>query len=292
MLNLQRPPIQSLNNETFELKGFNVDVLRLDEIHPDVSGNKWFKLKHNIADAQQAGYSRIVSFGGPHSNHLHALAAAGKALGVATIAIVRGYEDLPLTPCLAQCCDMGMELHFVDKKQYRQRYDEHWLAELALQFEAFVIPEGGNNAAGKKGCVEISSYCAGYDEIWLPVGTGATFKGIASGLNAKQTLVGVMALKGASDLVGELVGYNCLANLSIVDDAHWGGFGKCPDELIQMILKFDRLGLALDPVYTAKMVSAFWRKRVQQGLPANKRYLLIHTGGLQGRGGIKALEAK
>ena len=45
----------------------------------------------------------LLSFGGPYSNHLHAIAALGQALNIPVIAVVRGYAHLPLTATLQDC---------------------------------------------------------------------------------------------------------------------------------------------------------------------------------------------
>ena len=52
-----------------------VVVLRLDLVHPVVSGNKWFKLKEYMAEAKQLK-KVLLTFGGAFSNHIVATAAA------------------------------------------------------------------------------------------------------------------------------------------------------------------------------------------------------------------------
>jgi len=276
-----------------------VDILRLDQIHPWVSGNKWYKLKYNLETASMLGHQRLLSCGGPHSNHLHALACAGKVFGFSTTAFVRGYSHLPLTETLRECEEMGMALVFVDKKTYLNRYDQHWCQQQAEYYKSYWIPEGGNNDAGKKGCAEIAEQCLGYDEVWMSVGSGCTFSGVAHSLAIAQLkndslkkvhLKGVMAIKGGEELAASLLadlGNEC----SIDCDSHLGGFGRCPDELVDLIHHYDAHNLPLDPVYTAKLVMAFERYLQTGKLEANKRYLLIHSGGLQGRRGVKALLA-
>lgn len=286
-----------------------VDILRLDQIHPLLSGNKWYKLKYNLEAAEQGGQRRLLSCGGPHSNHLHALACAGKVLGFSTIALVRGYSHLPLTETLADCQRMGMELIFVDKKTYSKRYDPPWCQQQAEHYKSYWIPEGGNNELGIKGCADIAKQCLGYDEVWISIGSGCTFTGIAqalAGIQAKAAplrseylkanypiqlqLKGVMAIKGGEALASSLLS-NLNENCSIDCDSHLGGFGRCPDKLVDLIKQYDAQNLPLDPVYTAKLVMAFEQYWQAGKLDANKRYLLIHSGGLQGRRGVKALSA-
>jgi 1-aminocyclopropane-1-carboxylate deaminase len=265
-----------------------VDVLRLDQIHPLVSGNKWYKLKYNLEVADELGYQKLLSCGGPHSNHLHALACAGKGLGFETTAFVRGYSHLPLTETLLDCQRMGMELIFLDKKTYLQRYDPQWCQQQADAYQSYWIPEGGNNELGRKGCVEIAEQCVGYDEVWMSIGSGCTFTGIAQALAPSIGLKGVMAIKGGEPLAASLLA-GLDSRFSIDCDSHLGGFGRCPEDLVNLIKRYDAFNLPLDPVYTAKLMMAFesyWRVGKLDG---NKRYLLIHSGGLQGRRGVEDL---
>ena len=267
------------------------DVLRLDQVHPLVSGNKWYKLKYNLEAADEQGYRKLLSCGGPHSNHLHALAYAGKMLGFETTAFVRGYSHLPLTETLLDCRRMGMELIFIDKKTYLNRYDAFWCHQQAESYQSYWIPEGGNNDLGKKGCADIAEQCAGYDEVWMTIGSGCTFTGIAQALAPSIGLKGIMAIKGGQPLAESLL--KDLDNRFSIDcDSHLGGFGRCPENLVDLINHYDTANLPLDPVYTAKLVMAFeayWR---EGKLDANKRYLLIHSGGLQGRRGIESIKMK
>ena len=303
MIEFSKPQIENLplRLDLGSLKP-KVDILRLDKIHPLVSGNKWYKLKYNLEHARELGYQRILSCGGPHSNHLHALACAGKALGFSTRAFVRGYAHLPLTETLLECREMGMELIFVDKKTYVNRYEPSWCEQQAARHKSYWVPEGGNNELGIKGCAEIAQQCKGYGEVWMSIGSGCTFTGLAQNLMRDSSnsdvansdvasaakLKGVMAIKGGEALAASLLsGYEnqCAINC----DSHLGGFGKCPEELITLINYYDAQGFPLDPVYTAKLVMAFENEwRLGQLDPA-KRYLLIHSGGLQGRRGVKAL---
>lgn len=275
-----------------------VFILRLDKIHPLISGNKWFKLKLNIDAALAQGHECLLSCGGPHSNHLHALAGAGKTLGLATVGFVRGYEHLPLTPTLLECQAMGMRLVFLDKKTYLKRYQPSWCEQQAHQYGAYWIPEGGNNELGQKGCADIARACRGFDEVWVSMGSGCTFLGLAQALPASSALQGVMAIKGGEALAEELKADVSASSkgehrpaVRIDCESHLGGFGRCPESLLQLIQRYDTLGLPLDPVYTAKLIAAFERAWKAGQLDQHKRYVLIHSGGLQGRRGIAGLSA-
>ena len=114
-------PIQAIDNPLLQSKGVQLFIKRDDLIHPQVSGNKWRKLKHNLIVAKAQKQTTLLTFGGAYSNHIYATAAAGKVFGLQTIGIIRGEKVTPLNSTLAFAEKMGMELHFVSRSAYRQR---------------------------------------------------------------------------------------------------------------------------------------------------------------------------
>ena len=200
----------------------------------------------------------------------------------------------------------GWNFSFLNKAEYRKRYDESWCRAKAEEHQAFLVPEGGNNQAGLRGISELARMCAGYDSVWVAIGSGCTYSGIASGLSEKTELVGVPVLKGVDELILSLqkkaLSENEDLSTRFIRDAHFGGFGKCPEDLVQLIHRADSHGFPLDPVYTAKLAAAFLSSvAVEMAAEAGAEtkstgrsgssVLLIHTGGLQGRRGIAALSA-
>ena len=277
------------------LPGIPADILRLDRLHPLLSGNKAFKLEGHLAAFAASGRQRLLSFGGPWSNHLHALSAAAHLLNIPLTLVVRGYAHLPLTATLSDCVQLGAELIFVDKQTYRRRDDPVWQAQLAAEHNALVVPEGGGGEPGLMGCQRLAQACAGYDQVWLACGTGTTALGLAQGLAE-------MLAQKPEQGISQLVGVNAVADQGalaerwqtempaavrwrLLDDAHGGGFGKLSDAHKALIARFDAAGLALDPVYTVKLLAAFL-KMYPDGDTGGQRILLIHSGGLQGRRGF------
>src|SRR5437899_117863 len=95
-------PEQQLYSELLEQKQLTLTVRREDLLHPAVPGNKWRKLKYNLLAAAGNGFDTLLTFGGAYSNHIAAVAAAGRLFGFKTIGMVRGEEHLPLNPTLEQ----------------------------------------------------------------------------------------------------------------------------------------------------------------------------------------------
>lgn len=286
--------ISSINLELKNSGKAAIDILRLDQIHKTISGNKWYKLKYNLLEAEKRNASAVLSFGGAYSNHLHALAYAGKIFGIKTIGIVRG--EKVENPTLQDCQNWGMELHFISRSDYRQKTETDFLDNLENQFSgAYIIPEGGDNTLGQKGCTQILNkvLAANYDILCCSVGTGTTIKGLASTfnknieINNKQTglsgkeVWGFAPFKNAHSLREKIS--TTIPNLQYIDDYHFGGFGKIKPELERFIADFyKKYNIELDRVYTAKMFFGLQQELSKTPNLANKKILAIHTGGLQG----------
>ena len=87
-------PLKVENQFAFTDTERNIDVYikREDLIHPFVSGNKFRKLKYNLAEAREQNCNTLLTFGGAFSNHIAAVAFAGKSEGFQTIGVIRGDE--------------------------------------------------------------------------------------------------------------------------------------------------------------------------------------------------------
>ncbi|MEH6586392.1 MAG: pyridoxal-phosphate dependent enzyme [Halioglobus sp.] len=273
----------------------NVRVLRLDLVGGSAPGNKVFKLRGSLEQARREGVCRIVSFGGAWSNHLHALAALGAELGLETVGIVRGGERE--TAMIEDIRCLGMKVVPVSREEYRRRNDSDYLQNLQRQYApCLVVNEGGANPQGVRGSMEIADLINKLGHDWarvvLPVGTGTTLAGLAAGLDCADELVGVSALKGASDLDQRIAAALANSGLSprlpwtIVHDYHCGGFARANALLRTFITEFERVqSLKLEPVYTGKMLFAIHSLLASGQWRRDEPVLAIHTGGLQGRRG-------
>lgn len=307
-------------------------MLRLDRLHPLVSGNKWFKLKYNL---EAAGGRPVVTFGGAYSNHIIATAAACQMKGIACTGIIRGERPAVLNHTLKHAAELGMELVFVSREEYRQMTQEGneaaaWQA-LAGQHEQavqqapperggangeheknkpaakpagttgkyspqlsqqqrglpYLIPEGGHNPLGAKGCEEILSLTdtSGYTHIICAVGTGTTLAGLINSATAQQ-VTGISVLKGAFSLqtaTENLLKPGLRTPWEILHQFNEGGYGKRSKRLISFMNDFyQQTAIPLDQVYTGKMALAV-QQLLQQGyFPPGSNLLLLHSGGLQG----------
>lgn len=268
-----------------EEKKSTLDVLRLDQLHDVISGNKWFKLKYYLRDAKQKNYTTIATFGGPYSNHIAAAAYACHVEGFNSIGIIRGEEPAVLSETLRMAHSYGMQLEFVNRASYRNT------DLLKKKFPGvYWIEEGGYGILGVAGAGEILHYVIDaekYSYIICAVGTGTMMAGIITAAAAGQQVIGVSVMKGnyaLMDQVTSLLPPEAITrSYSIVHDYHFGGYAKHPDELIRFMNEtWQQHQLPTDIVYTSKTFYAAKEMLQQNVIDGGTDVLLIHSGGLQG----------
>lgn len=266
-------------------------VRREDLIHPIVSGNKFRKLKYNLLQAKKSGANKLITFGGAFSNHIAATAYSGSVNGFDTIGIIRGEEleskiDSNPTLKFAQSC--GMIFKFISREEYRLKDTDQFFDKLNNEYNNFyIVPEGGTNEFAIKGCEEIvEAEDSIYDYITCAVGTGGTIAGIINSSSANQRILGFPSLKG-DFLRKDICKFAKKDNWDLIDDYHFGGYGKVSPELINFINYFNQKNsIPLDPIYTGKMVFGVLDLIDKNYFPENSKILMIHTGGLQGIEGM------
>ena len=271
-----------------------MEVMRLDQVHPKVSGNKFFKLKYNLAEALKQKHQQVLTFGGAYSNHIYATATAAKIIGLNSIGIIRGELLDSQNPTLGHAKAVGMLLKGISRELYRDKTNPKFLEQLRQELgEFYLIPEGGTNALAIQGTTEIlSSNQFNFSHLATSIGTGGTFAGLANSLLPQQELLGISALKGDSiqEEMKQLLHTHHIqsqGSLSIWTQYHHGGYAKWTSELIEFIPWFwESFGIPLDPIYTGKMAFACWDLLQKSYFKPGSRVLLIHTGGLQGNLGF------
>ncbi|MFF4173395.1 1-aminocyclopropane-1-carboxylate deaminase/D-cysteine desulfhydrase [Streptomyces sp. NPDC001744] len=283
-------PLEPVEDERFARRGLALFLKREDLIHPDLPGNKWRKLAPNL---RAADGRPLLTFGGAYSNHLRAVAAAGRLLGFPTVGVVRGDElaGRPLNPSLARCAADGMRLEFVDRATYRAKNDPAVLAALLerTRADAYVVPEGGSNALAARGCAELGRELAGAaDTVAVACGTGGTLAGLAAGLAPGQRALGVPVLKGGF-LGGEVRALQEEAfggprgDWSLDERFHGGGYARVSPVLEEFTRDFEeRHELAIERLYVAKMLHALVTLAEEGAFPEGTRIAAVVTGAPDG----------
>ncbi|MDD9896132.1 MAG: pyridoxal-phosphate dependent enzyme [Gammaproteobacteria bacterium] len=297
-LTVNPPVIEKIQTEWCAAIDFS--VLRLDLVYPQLGGNKLFKLLPNIDVARRLGKKSLASFGGAYSNHLRALAAAGKIFDIKTVGFVRGEIITPLNPVLEFAVSQGMELIPVSRTAYRNKHTAAFLAQIRKNFnDPYIIPEGGSNLHGVRGCMEIAKFLLETADdkkrvVMLACGTGATMSGLIAGLHSRAAsetrVIGIAVLKApgyiekqvqkfTEELTSGAAAYP--VEWQVLDDFHCGGYGKTSVELNTFIDTWQASShVPIEPVYTGKM---FWavKQLCENGFFAEgSEVVLIHTGGV------------
>jgi len=263
-------------------------LLDLTHGHTVITGNKAWKLKYNLKAFYESGAKKILTFGGAYSNHIYQTAKLGYHLGISTIGLIRGAIDDVDNPMLNDVRKWGMHLIALDRSTYRKRGDEKLQSSYKREFNCYIIPEGGTNQSALRGTEELGNMVHSMCEeneianIGVAVGTGGTMGGLVNGIVGRK-VVGYGALKG--DFLKSDVGRwvtNSESSWEIIDDQYFGGYGKWNQDLVEFIHSFhSETGIALDPIYTGKMMYAAHRTN-----RLTPDWLYIHTGGLQGNRGF------
>jgi 1-aminocyclopropane-1-carboxylate deaminase len=279
---------QEIDISSFTRSGIKLYVKRLDKIHPLAGGNKYFKLKYNLLKAKESGFKKIVTFGGAYSNHIAALAYAGKKYGFETIGVIRGEKESSDNPTLKMASQNGMQLLYVDRSAYRN-YTQSGLTLFENDPLIYILPEGGSNYEGVKGCTEIlGATDHQYSDLAIACGTGATAAGIIIASHDDQRIAAFSILNDRGFLEINirkwlhLFKYNSKNNWEIIHDFHFGGYAKKSAELECFIDQFNKsTGIVIEPVYTGKLFFGLIQKINEGHFKPGSKILAIHTGGLQ-----------
>lgn len=291
-VHLDAASTDALHLSVLDAKQVRIDVLRLDKIHPVISGNKWFKLKYHLAQARRNGHSTVITWGGAYSNHLVATACACHQQGFRSIGIVRGEKAAHPSATLQTAASYGMQLHFISREAYAQKCADGYARSLPENHTGvYLIPEGGAEENGICGCQEIlplTDYSA-YTHILCCIGTGTMFKGLLLSKTAQQQLIGIPVLKLGPDapLVRSLnqfgSAHGAAGSCRLLLQYHFGGYAKKSPGLLQFMNRFyERTGIPTDFVYTGKLMAACMDLVENDHFPPGSRVLVIHSGGLQG----------
>lgn len=270
-----------------EKNGVNIDILRLDQIHPVVSGNKLFKLTRYLDEALTSTHKTLLTFGGAYSNHLHATAYACQILGLKCHGLVRGSAHEINSETISDCKKMGMKIHYIDRTTYRRIFEELHQEDLKKEYgDCTIVPSGGFGLKGADGASDIMKCIPPdtYSHICVALGSGTTIAGLLL-KKREEHILAFPALKGMTDIEYRMrkMGVQDLSRLIVSADYHFGGFAKRNRELVDFMNQFyTSYKIPLDMIYTGKMMFGVFRMIDEGYFPAGSRILTIHTGGLQG----------
>ena len=276
---------------SFCLNDMQLAVLRLDELHPIVSGNKWFKLKYYLQQAQEQNADRIASFGGPYSNHLVALAFAAKKYNLQSLGYVRSNENEPITPTLQEAKQYGMHLKFLGRNNFQSLKTE--ILQNKQTNSTYFVDEGGYGLLGAKGAATILSNTLtnNYSHIVCAVGTGTMMAGLINAANPHQHVIGIPVLKNEATIRNEIEQLitNTETPFTLLHDFHLGGYAKTNQAQFDFMNQlWTTEKIPPDIVYTSKLFMAVKSLVANNYFSTTAKILMIHSGGLQGNRSLPA----
>lgn len=289
-------PVSNVERDHVFIKsGFS--LARLDLVHPDLSGNKWFKLKYHLKKVLDGASDGLITFGGAYSNHLYAAAKACHYFGLPFVAFIRGEKPEELNKSLQEVISIAKRVIWLDRSAYREKNTTTFLEQVNGEFPNFhVVPEGGSDYLGVKGSKEIiPSLPHEYKEIALAIGSGGTTAGLLLSKKECQRIHGFLALKNGGymrqeikrllldfvpdEQAGRLVSP---PHLMLYDQYHFGGFAKMTPELKSFIVNFyEYKDILLDRVYTSKMIYGLTKEIELGAINPEDSIAAMHTGGLR-----------
>lgn len=288
---------QSVQLPILRQKQVSLTIKREDLLHPLIAGNKYRKLKYNLAAVKAQGFETLLTFGGAFSNHIAATAYAGKLHRLKTIGVIRGEElsqKWESNPTLKLASKNGMQFKFVSREAYQEKHSKAFTDTLRQEFGSFyLLPEGGSNTLAVKGCEEIlTPEDAQFDVICSAIGTGGTIAGIINTSGLNQKVLGFPALKG-DFLKEDIRNFTTKDNWRLQGDYHFGGYAKVSAELIHFINDFKKqTKIPLDPIYTGKLLYGILDLIKKDHFKPKTKILAIHTGGLQSITGMNPILKK
>ena len=286
---MQSPDLKKITTDTIhdaflENKKVELDVLRLDKIHPVISGNKWFKLKYHLDNFNAGNYNGIVTFGGAWSNHIVATACACYLQKINCAGIIRGEKPGRPSATLTEVLKYGMDLKYVSRASFSHTNRDALLETTRKEFPGYyIIPEGGAGIEGEKGAGEIIQHIGGknYTHIVCAVGTGTMYNGIKKTVSRDQQVFGIVVLKGWPEEQESNTG-------KLIYDYHFGGYAKYNAVLINFMNGlYKATSIPTDIVYTGKLAYAIFDLIKKDHFAVASKILMIHSGGLQGNDSLQ-----
>jgi len=281
---LKKITIDKIEVPFLQNKNVQLDVLRLDKIHPVISGNKWFKLKYHLDNFNAGNYNGIITFGGAWSNHILATACSCYLKKIKCIGIIRGEKPRQVSATLREAANYEMDLKFISRDTYAQKTSNEFLDTIKKEFPGhYIIPEGGAGKEGENGAADILQYTDGknYTHLVCAMGTGTMFNGIRKAVSSNQNILGIVVLKGWKK-------ENAIDEPGLLLDYHFGGYAKYDHVLINFMNEFFSLtGIPTDFVYTGKLAFALFDLMKKDHFPPGSKILMIHSGGLQGNASLQ-----
>lgn len=273
-----------------------------------LGGNKVRKLEFELAPERLEGVTRLITAGGPHSNHCRVTAAAAAHLGLSCTLVLNGTPSDPSRGNAALHRLYGADILTVTERIHRAAGMEAVAEEEAQAGgRGLVIPLGASTALGSLG------YAVAFLELWkqaeaagdlastqlvAPSSSGGTLAGLLVGRHLtgwRPPILAVSADDAAEEILDtatrlaiealSILGSrqdttDLIKDVRVTDEFVGGGYGVPTEESDEAARLFGRFAACvLDPYYTAKAGAAFID--LLRGAPwtSTDHVIFLHTGG-------------
>ena len=308
-------PLGSLPNLTAQLGKPSLWIKRDDGIGPGMGGNKGRKLAFIMADVQQQGKQKVITYGGLQSNHCRMTAAACAALGLEAHLFFFKRRPEILTGNLLLNKLFGAKLHFIPfgggdgvMTLERTNWLVRWITAVLVSPRAYFIPVGGHSVIGCLGYVDAARelheqvMALGLERVTVvtAVGSGGTLAGLMAGLallHSPIRLLGIDVGKlwqtfpaSIASLASKLCAtlgqpYTFRAkDVPIIEGTYVGPhYAALTTESTRAIRTLARSeGILLDPVYTGKAFAGMLNEMGNGRFAKDETLIFLHTGGPPG----------
>ena len=273
-----------------------------------LGGNKVRKLEFELAPPRLEGVDRLITAGGPQSNHCRVTAALAARLGLRCTLVVQGpVPDPPRGNAFLHRL-FGADIDVVDRREDRTpRMDELAQVYRRQGERPLVVPIGASTPRGALGyamaALELLAQLdgeaspAGRTHLFVPSSSCGTLAGLRLGfalagrhdvrlvaVSADATADQLRQLSGeiARDAGVELGFRGSIPDETLAcDDTQVGaGYGVPTTASRDAIQRFARTeGVVLDPTYTGKAAAGLVAYLQEGAIPDGDRVIFLHTGG-------------
>ncbi len=297
-------PLEEMPRLAQMLGGPSLWVKRDDQTGLAGGGNKARKLEFLVGEALEQGADWLITAGAAQSNHCRQTAAAAVRNGLKCTLVLRGSPPPEVTGNLLLDHLLGAQIRWAG-----DRSREEVMADVAEELREqghrpYVIPIGGSNAVGAVGYAlamwelqdQLSALDAPIRHIFVSSSSGGTHAGLMAGAyltGFEGVIHGISNDRSANTL------RPCLAEIAtqalqrlgvphafqsqdfVVHDEYLGeGYGVVTEEDVRAIRLVARTeGILLDPVYTARVMSALVDMVRRGEIHRDEGVLFWHTGG-------------
>jgi 1-aminocyclopropane-1-carboxylate deaminase/D-cysteine desulfhydrase-like pyridoxal-dependent ACC family enzyme len=283
-----------------------------------MGGNKGRKLEYLMADAQQLGKKKVVTYGGLQSNHVRMTAAGCAALGLEAHLFFFQRRPNKLEGNLLLDRLFGAKLHFIPTGaggdgSMTIETTNRLVRLVSLAFAgpgAYFIPVGGHNITGCLGYVraalELGEQIAelgltgGRITVITACGTGGTLAGLLAGFKLLDLPVNLLGIdvgklwKAFPASIAKMATELCQAldleriiqpgEVPLIEGKYAGRgyavFDERVTDAIELLARSE--GILLDPVYTGKAFGGLLDLIRQGQFGRQEHVIFLHTGGTPG----------